>query len=260
MQFSHHHSFFPLGYYSKNFSILRGFLKKMSSKETKREFPPENLSEEEEEEFWERKYQALIKEMKEEFPYFNLVVKKHSKFNQLLKKLTVWNPEMNERYTTTLGPTIAVNNTWYERPAKSRYSTLIHERIHMRQQQKYGLTAFFLVFGLVPFPAKLAYYRKKWEQEAYMINLYMSFKEGVREKIFGEEYTKYIMDQFHGQFYLYMWYSQKHILKWLLRAVRAFERNIISWEQLVNFRRLPKHARPLRAPCLLRWIYPDDFL
>ncbi len=221
---------------------------------------PKDLSEEQEEYYWEEKYQNLLSEMKEEFPYFNLVVKKHSKFNQLLKKLTFFNPEMNERYTTTLGPTIAVNNTWNERPAKNRYSTLIHERIHMRQEQKYGLTAYFLVFALIPFPTKLAYFRKKWEQEAYQVNLYMSWKEGHREKIFGEKYIKYIMDQFIGQFYFFMWYSKEHILKWMLKTVRNFEGGNTKWRELLQLRRLPENARPLRAPWLLRWLYPEDFL
>ncbi len=221
---------------------------------------PKDLSEEQQEQYWESKYQELLKEMKEEFPFFNMVIKKHSKFNQLLKKLTVWNPEMNERYTTTLGPTIAVNNTWEDRSAKSRYSTLIHERIHMRQEQKYGLTTFFLIFGLFPAPAKFAYYRKKWEQEAYQLGIYMDFMEKGRKYVYNEKYVNNMLEQFCGAFYLFMWYSPMHIMKWIVSIVRKSENDEITWKQLLHFRRLPKHARPLRAPRLLRWLYPDDFL
>ena len=206
-----------------------------------------------------QKYLDLLVDIKKEFPEFAVINKRYSKFSQMLGRLTFWNKEFNSRYTTTIGPKIYVNYSWDERTPKERYSVMIHERIHMRQTQKYGLLAFFLVFGLVPAPLKLAYYRMKWEMEAYRIGIYLTYKKGGRKAVLSEKYRNYLLDQFCGPFYLWMWYSERYIMKWLLKIVRQIESGELTWDKLRHFRRLPAHARPLTSQKLLKFCYPEEF-
>ena len=170
----------------------------------------------EEEAHFQRKYEQLLKEIKKEFPKFAIVQKYESRFSQLLGRIAFWNPKFNMRYTTTIGPKIYVNYMWNRRSFKTRYDVMIHERIHMRQFQKWGFLTFNLVYFLVPFPIKLAYFRRKWEGEAYEVNTYFDLKAKGREYVLGPKYQKYLLDQFCGPFYGFTWYSEKDILKWLI--------------------------------------------
>lgn len=240
---------------------------------------PKNLAESErndEYDEYKEKYENLLKEIKEEFPNFSLIQKGTSKFSRMLGKLSFWNNEFNSVYITTIGPKIYVNsglpgkrNSWNNMSYKKRFDVLLHERIHQRQTQKYGLLSFFLVFGLVPLPAKLAYYRMKWEMEAYEIGIYINLKEKGREYVLGEKFINNMLDQFCGPFYFYMWFSKKHIIKWILKTVRAIEKGNLTWKMLVNRRKRIKKSKsknkrktnnhPLRIPRILCWLYPDEF-
>ena len=208
---------------------------------------------------YEKKYRKLLKEMKEEFKEFAVVQKKTSQFAHVMGKVAFWNPQLNERYTMTIGPKIYVNFTWDERPIKERYDTMIHERIHMRQFQRWGFIPYFLMYFLVPFPIKLAYLRMKWEMDAYEVNIYMALKTHGKKHVFGKEFINYILEQFCGPSYAYTWYTPERIIRWLRETVAKIERGELTWDMLTNRDRLPKTARPLRAPKILKWLYPKEF-
>jgi hypothetical protein len=205
------------------------------------------------------KYLALIDDIRKEFPRFAIVHKKKSAFSQLLGSIARWNKEFNARYTTTIGPKIYVNYGWDKRSWKNRYDVLVHERIHMRQFQKWGFLTFNILYFLVPFPIKLSYFRKKFEADAYEVGIYIDLKEKGREYVLGPKFRKYLLDQFCGPFYGWTWYSERAILKWLLRTVRAIEKGTLTWKMLWHRDRLPSTARPLDVPKLLKWLYPQEF-
>lgn len=226
------------------------------------------MDEKEREEFYKEKYEELLVDTKEEFPEFAIINKKYSKFSQMLGKLAFWNKQFNSRYSTTIGPKIyhyagapGVREPWSEYPYEDKYFTMLHERIHMRQMRDLGgLVPYFFVFGLFPLPAKLAYYRMKWEMEAYEINIYHRLKQKGREYVFGEEFKKYLLDQFCGPFYLWMWYSPDYIMKWLKETVESIESGDLTFQKLKNLRYRPKEkARKLKSPWLLKLLYPDEF-
>lgn len=208
--------------------------------------------------YWEKKYERLLSDIKQEFPNFAIIPKKTSKFSQMLGRLTFWNKDFNRTYSTTIGPKIYTSEVWKDHPAMKRFATMVHERIHMRQTQKYGFLAFFAVFGLIPLPAKIAYFRRKWEWEAYKVGICVRFLKGGREAVLDPKYIKYLLDQFCGAFYLWTWHSRKAIVKDLLRVLRALERNTLTWEKIIHQRRLPWGVKPLKAPLLLRLLYPAE--
>lgn len=210
-------------------------------------------------ETYHQKYLALLQEIKKEFPHFAIVYKYSSKFSRLLQRIMFWNKKFNVRYTTTIGPKVYVNYTWDMRGWRTRYDVLIHERIHQRQTRKFGLLVFFLIYGLVPFPLMLAYFRKKWEAEAYEINIYMDLKDKGRKYVYSEKYQKHLLDQFCGPFYLFTWYSQSDILRWLVQTVRAIESGKLTWEILTNRRRTRPIKKDFDVPWLLKWLYPEEF-
>lgn len=217
---------------------------------------------------YEIKYQKLLVDIKDEFPEFDIINKKYSKFSQMLGKLSFWNKEFNSLYSTTIGPKIyhyggsSENRpAWSERSFEDKYFTMLHERIHMRQMRDVGgLIPFFFVFGLIPLPAKLAYFRMKWEMEAYEIDIYHSLKKRGRNYVLGPKYRKFLLDQFCGPFYMWMWYDPDYIMDWLEHTVSAIETGNLTFKKLIHRRFRPKAtSRDLKSPWLLKLLYPDEF-
>lgn len=77
-------------------------------------------------------------------------------------------------YYTTIGPWIGVPEGWEERSLASRISVLEHEMRHVRQCANCGLGSpilglplYTVLYLLVPLPFGLAYFRWRFEREAY---------------------------------------------------------------------------------------------
>jgi len=220
---------------------------------------------------YKRKYIALLKEIKQEFPNFSIIQKKTSNFSQMLQRLSPWNTDLNLKYDTTIGPKIYVcagkesgprpwKKPWNQRTFHKRYDMLIHERIHQRQVRDCGgLIPFFFLFGLVPLPAKLAWFRKRFEAEAYQLSIFMVMKEFGKDVVLSPADRKYILDQFYGKFYMYMWYSQKQIMNWLEKTVIDVEEGRLTETMLLKRRKRPNDKRKLDIPRLLKLLYPEEF-
>jgi len=147
---------------------------------------------------------------------------------------------------------------WDYRPWSSRYEVLLHERIHQRQMQKFGLLLYFLIYALVPFPLKISYYRKKWESEAYELSIYEMYHSRGRDYVLSSKYRHYIVEQFCSASYGFTWYSPSQIIKWLEQTIKAIDDGKLTYKMLANRRRLPKTARILDLPWLIKWVYPED--
>ena len=89
------------------------------------------------------KYDQLMVDIKTEFPEFKIVQKTNSNLMTVialfLKILSFGqNKEFLTTYITTIGNTIYVPDDWNFRPWQPKYIIIRHERIHMRQNKKYG--------------------------------------------------------------------------------------------------------------------------
>ncbi|MHA1339568.1 MAG: hypothetical protein ACTSRZ_05305 [Promethearchaeota archaeon] len=240
-----------------------------------------------EERIYKEKYLQLIRDIKKEFPNFAIINKGSSRFSKMLGRLVFWNKEFNTHYITTIGPKIFVHsgdiNTdksstkksankietpesgkagrnlgWPKTSYKRKYAIMLHERIHIRQESRFGLIVWTLLYMLFPFPTKIAYLRKKWEQEAYEIDIYLALKEKGREYVLSEKFLNNILKQFCGTFYFYTWYSRKAIIKWVLKTIQKIEKGKLTWNMLINRRKLNKPSN-FDVPKILKWIYPEDF-
>jgi hypothetical protein len=77
-------------------------------------------------------------------------------------------------YYTTIGKWIGVPEGWEDRSLAGRIAVLEHELVHVKQCAKcglgnatLGLPLFTILYLLVPLPVGLAYFRWRFEREAY---------------------------------------------------------------------------------------------
>jgi len=118
-----------------------------------------------------------------------------------------------EDFITTLGNKVYVPETWQNGSLVSKIEILRHERVHMRQARKYGRILFSIMYLLLPLPGGLAYFRKKFEMEAYeesMRTLHMYMGAGALNDRLKEHITK----QFTSANYFWMWPFRKSVEAW----------------------------------------------
>jgi len=83
-------------------------------------------------------------------------------------------------------------------------ATREHEAVHCRQQEGWPWLLWLAVYALIPLPVGFAYFRWKWEREAYLVNIK---KHGYRPEWCADTLQQY----------LWPW-PKKRMLRW-------FERN-----------------------------------
>ena len=110
-------------------------------------------------------YEALLVEIKKEFPDFDIIKKTDSKLMKLidvcLKVITFGQMKtFMTNFITTLGVKVYVTEKWESSRLVDKVEVLRHERIHMRQGKKYGRFLFSFLYLLFPLPVGLAYFRK----------------------------------------------------------------------------------------------------
>ena len=112
-------------------------------------------------------------------------------------------PKFMTTYTTTVGKTIYLP-TKFESFAK-RYQIMIimNEKKHIEQYKKY-FPFYGLMYLFLPFPILFAYFRLKFECEAYAINI-------DAKLITYDE----VIESLSGPTYFWTWYSKEKIKKLL---------------------------------------------
>ncbi len=88
----------------------------------------------------------------------------------------------NPNSTTTIYPNIYVSKNFYNFSKKYQDSTIKHEKVHLKQQQK-GLLKFLFLYCLC-FPIIYNPWRYNWEYEAYK-------SEGYSDKRINEILKKW---------------------------------------------------------------------
>lgn len=116
-------------------------------------------------------------------------------------------------YTTTVGSTIYVGESWALRPEASRIIILRHEVVHLRQAKKYTLPLFWILYLFVFFPAGLAYFRWIFEKAAYTETLKAIADVNGRAALSRID-KEGIVKQFTGAAYLWPWPFRKTVEQW----------------------------------------------
>jgi|SRR6478735_6373946 len=169
---------------------------------------------------------VLIK-LTQEFPKFKIVRKEDSalmKFIDVFLRVITFGKmtEFMHKFITTVSFVVYVPSDWTIFPPAQRAVILRHERVHMRQRVKYGAFLYTLLYLLAPLPVGLAYFRAKFEREAYeetlraMCELYIT-GAGI---IQSSSYRRSTIDHFMGAEYFWMWPFRKSTERWYDAAVK----------------------------------------
>ncbi|MBP6632126.1 MAG: hypothetical protein KA297_22085 [Kofleriaceae bacterium] len=165
------------------------------------------------------RYEALVAELRQEFPRFRVVHKHTSRLHRAIHHtlVVVTFGQMRtylDQFQTTIGQGIYVTPDWDERDADERYITMRHEAVHLRQFRRWTLPGMAVLYVLLPLPLGLAYFRARFEQEAYA--------ESVRAtaEVYGIEAARspvlraHILGQFTGAAYGWMWPFRRQLDRW----------------------------------------------
>lgn len=165
------------------------------------------------------RYQRLLGELAREFPRFRLVRKDRSRFQRVIHKalVVVTFGQMRrylDSYQTTIGYTVYVTADWDELDADERWATLRHERIHLRQFRRYSVPGMALLYLLVPLPAGLAYFRARFEKQAYEESIRATAEVRGRGYVAAGPFRERIIRQFTGPSYGWMWPFRHRLERW----------------------------------------------
>jgi hypothetical protein len=119
-----------------------------------------------------------------------------------------------DSYQTTIGKTVYVTSDWDDWPADRRYVTLRHEAVHLRQFRKLSVPVMALLYLLVPLPLGLAYFRARFEMEAYAESIRAAAEVWGPSYPTANAYRTYVIDQFLGPSYGWMWPFRRSIERW----------------------------------------------
>jgi hypothetical protein len=174
-------------------------------------------------------YAKLLNDIKKEFPDFMIVKKTQSKLmtfiNGFLKVITFGQMKtFMDSFVTTIGNTVYVPDSWDSKSPAGKAITIRHERVHMQQSKKYGRIAFSLLYLLTPLPTIAAYYRTKFEKEAYEESL-KAYNEYYGKKFFTQALKDNIVQHFTTAEYFWMWPWKKSVEKWYDDVVEDITKN-----------------------------------
>ena len=179
-------------------------------------------------------YQALLNQVKIEFPNFEIRFKDQSwlmKFiNYFLIALSFGkNKAFMTDYITTINNAMYVPTTWDTMTEKQRCIIVRHERVHMRQASRLGFLKFAFLYIFAAFPVVWATYRTEFEKEAYEESL-RAMCEYYGVKIAASAgYKDFIVSQFTSSAYGWMCIDKAKIEAWHDAALqKALSENIFK--------------------------------
>lgn len=171
---------------------------------------------------------AYLEELRAEFPGLRIVKKQDHPWSQridkLLRGLTLGGQSAYvSTYTTVLGRTIYLPTSWDTRSDESRYITLRHEAVHLRQFRRYGVLGMTLIYGLPVLPVGMAMGRAWIEWRAYQETLRAYADVYGPRAAADPTLHAYILLQFTGPAYLFMWPFPRMLQRLINAEVQAIE-------------------------------------
>ncbi len=166
----------------------------------------------------------VMAETKSEFPDFKVVPKAGSGLMKFINAflLAVSFGQMKSFMTgfaTTIGTTVYVHPGWETKSDADKAILLRHERVHMRQARRLTRPLFSLLYLLVFLPGGLAWFRARFEMEAYEETVRATYETYGRSHVFSKAFRDKIARNFTGPAYLWMWPFPKTVDRWVLDAV-----------------------------------------
>lgn len=167
---------------------------------------------------------AYLEELREEIGGLRVVDKADDGFSKLidvaLRVVTFGGQRFYmTRYVTTIRRTIYLPSGWSSRTPESRYVTLRHEAVHLRQFRRYGLIGTALVYLLPILPMGLAWGRARLEWEAYAETLRATAEVYGRSAAHDPALHRHIRRQFTSSAYGWMWPFDETIQRWIDEAL-----------------------------------------
>lgn len=174
-------------------------------------------------------YIKLLEETKNEFPNFEIIQKNDSKLmvaiDFFLKIVSLGKLKtFMTGFITTIGEKVYVPKGWDSYPASSKAKVIRHEKIHMKQAKKYGRFLFSILYIFLPFPIGIAYFRKKFEQEAYEESL-KALYEYNGEKSLTPKLREETIKHFISSEYFWMWPWKKNVEEWYDSVIEKIKKN-----------------------------------
>jgi hypothetical protein len=162
---------------------------------------------------------ALLDELGLEFPGFRVVPKSSSRFQRAIHRALVivtigQNRAYLDGYHTTMGRRVYVTDGWEAMSRDHRYLVLRHERIHLRQFRRFSPVGMALLYLLVPLPLGLAYFRARFEREAYAETIRGSAELYGPAHVREASFRDHILEQFTGPAYGWMWPFRRSLERW----------------------------------------------
>lgn len=167
----------------------------------------------------------LSEEVRAEFPDLLFKYKDESPLMKLLNAFLLFvtfgqQKTFMTHFITTVGHTIYLPVIWDSMTEWARCSVLRHERVHMRQQKRYGTVLFAVLYILPFFPLGLAYFRARFEWEAYRETMQVSFEQHGSRMLKDAKYKEYIVSFFVTGAYGWMWPFRRTVEGWYDEAVK----------------------------------------
>jgi hypothetical protein len=171
-----------------------------------------------------RQSDALLNDIRAEFPAFRIVAKAGNPLSIAidagLRLLTLGaQRHYMTRYHTVIGDTLYVPESWETMGDVARVILLRHERVHLRQRRRYGFVPFAALYLLPIFPLGLAYFRARFEWEAYRETLRATAELRGLDALHDRALRSEIVRRFVSGDYGWMWPFSRSIERWFDRAV-----------------------------------------
>ena len=174
------------------------------------------------------RYATYLEALRAEFPRLRIVRKDRSRLHRAihvaLVALTFGRMRSYlDSFQTTIGATVYVTPDWDERDPDERYVTMRHEAVHLRQFRRLSLPVMAVLYLLVPLPMGLAYFRARFEQEAYAESIRAAAEVWGPAYPRRPEYRAYIISQFLGASYGWMWPFRRALERWYDRVLATLD-------------------------------------
>jgi hypothetical protein len=174
------------------------------------------------------RYAELIARTEAEFPGFRVINKRDSRFHRMIHwgLFAITFGQMRDYldgYCTTIGQRLYVTGDWHDLDPDDRYITLCHEVVHMQQFRRWTRPGMGLLYLMFPLPMGLAWFRARFEKEAYAETLRASAEVYGLEHIRAESMRERIIGQFTSASYGWMWPFRQSMERWYDAVVAELE-------------------------------------
>lgn len=174
---------------------------------------------------------ALLREIHGEFPAFRIVAKEGNALSvaidAALRVITLGaQRHYMSRYHTVIGDTLYVPPSWATMGDVARVILLRHERVHLRQRRRYGFIPFAALYLLPILPLGLAYFRARFEWEAYRETLRATAELRGLDALRDGALRSEIVRRFVSGDYGWMWPFPRSVGGWFDQAVAEIAREL----------------------------------